>query len=266
MKVLCPTDFSQASVAAARWAVQFVDSLGGGELQLLHCLNVVSRSALFIKMDVVFRERAEEDLRILQTELDKLSDRVQLGAYVVNSDPQSFVPQHAAKHHFDFIVMGTKGLTALKDMTVGSVTAYLMDRSAVPLFVIPETATFQNIQHLVLGVDSHQVKAETIAPLKKLMQASGAKLTVVHASLQDGLGIDYDPLLNLPLERTSYEFFTIDQGESIPASLTAFCQERGGDLLVMVHRRRAWFERLFNNSVVKSKLFQIEMPLLVLPE
>jgi nucleotide-binding universal stress UspA family protein len=266
MKILCPTDFSSTSVAACRWAIKLLDSLGGGSLQLLHCMNVVSRSAIFVKADDIFRERAEEDLKAMQQELSELSERVQIEAYVVNLDPKSFVPDYAERKGYDLIVMGTKGLTALKDMTVGSVTAHLMDRSSVPVLTIPAEAEFTGLRQIILGVDSHRVQPDTLEPLKALLASSKAQLVAVHTTPEDGLAIDYDPFLNLPLEQIRYEFFTIPQGDSIPASLTAFCQERGADLLAMVHRQRSWLERLLNNSVVKSNLFQIQTPLLILPE
>lgn len=265
MKILCPIDFSNASVNACRWAIALLDELGGGQLQLLHCLNVVSRSAMFIKMDVIYRERAEEDLRKLQKELQPLSVAVDVDAYVVNLDPKSFVPEYASKKHFDLVVTGTKGLSALKDMTVGSVTAHLMDHSKVPVLCVPETVSYDGMKVIVLGVDDKKLTSEALAPLAALRKSSNASLQVVHTTPKDDLSVDYDPFLNLPLSEGTFDFQTIHQEESIPEALTAFAVSSEADLLVMIHRRRNWFERLFNNSIAKSELFTIRTPLLILP-
>jgi nucleotide-binding universal stress UspA family protein len=265
MKLLCPTDFSYTSVDACLWAAHLLNSVDGGELELLHCVNVVSRSSMFVNVDDIFLEKAKTDLRELSGELKAIAKKVEIKATVVKNDPKTFIADYTKDKNYDFIVLGTQGLTALKDMTIGSVTAYLIDHTTIPIFVIPQHTTFKTLKTLVLGVDDKINREEILAPLGNLIKATHAKLEVVHTTEDEDLTMDYNSYMNVPLSGLTYNFTTIPQGESIPAALTEFSVDIKADLLVMVHRHRSWFQRLLNNSLTKKGLFFIKLPLLLLP-
>jgi nucleotide-binding universal stress UspA family protein len=265
MKLLCPTDFSDTSVDACVWAAYLLESLGGGEIELLHCINVMSRSSMFVNMDDVFLENAKTDLRELSDELKVITSDVKIKATIVKNDPKTFIADYIKDKTYDFIVLGTKGLTALKDMTIGSVTAYLMDRTTIPLFVIPQNTTFKTLEIFVLGVNGQINSEKVLAPLTRLIKATKAKLEVVHTTKDEALSMDYNSFLNVPIPDVSYNFTTIAQGHSIPEALTEFCADKKADVLIMIHRHRPWFKRLLNNSLAKEGLFLIKTPLLLLP-
>jgi nucleotide-binding universal stress UspA family protein len=266
MKILCPTDFSNCSVNACRWATQFLGNLGGGQLELLHCINIVSRSAMFIKLDDVYRERAEEDLSELIKALQAITPLVAITAKVVKSDPKNFLPDYLKRKDFDLVVTGTKGLTALKDMTVGSVTAHLIDRSEVPVLTIPAKSAYTPVKQLVLGVDNQSlVKKDALAPLLKMLDRSTAQLQVVHTLKEEESASELHPEVAAELAGVSYQFSNISANNSVAQALTQFCHSHDADILVLVHRQRQWWERLFYNSLTKSSLFEIELPFLIIP-
>ncbi|MGH1437264.1 MAG: universal stress protein [Lewinella sp.] len=264
MNILCPIDFSNTSVKACGWAARFLQQTGGGKLQLLHCVNVVSRSAMFIKMDDIFKEQAENDFKELLPKVRALAPDVEVSANIVFRDPKTFIPDYAGHHKFDLIVNGTKGLTALKDITVGSVTAYLMDRSPVPLLTIPEEADFRPVQKIILGVDSEVTEAAAFQTIINLARKAKAELVFVNTN-EDITSIEETEAFTLQIEGISSKGFVIPQGVSIPQTLTDFSVEQEADILVLIHRKRQWYERLFKTSVAKEELFKIKTPLLILP-
>lgn len=263
MRVLCPVDFSSASITACGWAARLLQTIGGGELELLHCINVVSRSAMFIKMDNVFREQAEADFQTLVPKLNKLAPAIKLVSTVVNQDPKVYILSVLKKRNYDLIVTGTKGLSALKEMTVGSTTAFLMNHTSTPLVSIPDDYEFQGINKIVIGVDEEVSHAEALSPVLELARKCGAVLVFINTTA-DQSEVDVASY-KLPLEGIPNEVLSIPLQESIPQTLTTYCEANQGDLLVMVHRRRHWLERLFRTSLTKEKLFNINTPLFILP-
>jgi nucleotide-binding universal stress UspA family protein len=264
MKILCPVDFSSTSVKACGWAARFLEQMGGGTLELLHCVNVVSRSTMFLKMDNIFKEQAETDFKALLPKVRALAPSVEVSAKIVIRDPKTFIPDYAGHYNFDLIVNGTKGLTALKDMTVGSITAYLMDRSTVPLLTIPEEAEFRPVQKIILGVDSKVTEVAAFQEVIDLARAVKAELIFVNTS-EEVSNPEEIEAFTLEIEGISSKGFVIPQGSSIPQALTKFSIEQQADILVMIHRKRQWFERLFKTSITKEELFEIKTPLLILP-
>lgn len=265
MNLLCPTDFSNASVNACRWAVHFLDQLGGGTLRILHCIDVISRSAMFINLSEIYRERAEADLRDLAEALQPISAKVQIRTQAVQNDPKSFITDHTNRHGYDLVVTGTKGLSALKNMTVGSVTAYLMEHVRAPVLAVPDERAFRPVHRIVLGVENkNEIEEAPLKPLLQLLGRTEGELYVAHVELKGGVS-SVDTTRSVAIGQATYPFFTLREGGSVPEALNQFSVARDADMLVMVHRRRAWFARLFHASVTKAELFDIQVPLLILP-
>lgn len=266
MKLLCPTDFSNTSVNACLWATKFLNSLGGGELELLHCINLSSRSPIFLNKDDLLKEYAEKDLNQLLAELKSAGPKVRFGWKIIKSDPKSFVPSYIKQADFDMIVLGSKGMTALKEMTVGSVTAHLMDRIHLPLIVIPPDVDFQKIETIVLGVDEKPDTEEALRPLVQLVKKTRAQLELVH-TYKETAGVEPANLsVHVPLDHLSYKFTNVPQGKSVPLTLMDFSVSKGADLLVLLHEHRTWWQRLFVNSLSRTELFDLRRPLMLLPE
>lgn len=263
MRILCPIDFSSASINACGWAARLLEQLGGGDLVLLHCINVVSRSALFIKVDDVFREQAENDFKTLIPKVKRIAPSVSIKAEIANQDPKIFILAYLKKRSFDLIVTGTKGLSALKEMTVGSTTAFLMDHSRVPLIAIPDEYKFNRLKSIVVGLDEEASHTEALTPVLKLARLAGAEITFVNTT--SDLEETEMAAEALPMEGISNQVLSIRLKESIPKTLTNYCLEQDADLLVMVHRKRPWLERLFKTSLTKEELFEIQTPLFILP-
>jgi nucleotide-binding universal stress UspA family protein len=264
MKILCPVDFSNISVHACEWAARFLEQTGEGELELLHCINVVSRSTMFLKMDDVFVEQADNDFKELLPKIKALAPKVQVTSKVFIRDPKTFIAGYAEHHKFDFIVNGTKGLTALKDMTVGSVTAYLMDRSSVPVLTIPENTSFRPVKKIVLGIDSKPTDGETFQLIIDLARKLETELIFVNTG-EEITTTEETETFTMDIEGISSTGYVIPQGDSIPEALTKFSVEQEADIMAVIHRKRHWYQRLFNTSVAKQELFEIQKPLLILP-
>ena len=263
MKILCPVDFSSASINACGWAARFLEQQGGGELELLHCINVVSRSAMFIKLDDVFREQAEADFKALLPKIRELAPSVTIKAKIANQDPKLYILSFLKGRDFDLIVTGTKGLSALKEMTVGSTTAFLMDNTSIPLVAVPDEYKFAGLRKIVVGMDKEASHVDALLPIVPIAQKSGAEVLFVNTT---------DDADEVAAKEQSLDFsgvpnrvLSIPTGESIPKALSQFSLEESGDLLVMIHRRRPWLERLFKSSLTKEELFDIKTPLLILP-
>lgn len=266
MKLLCPTDFSNTSVNACRWATQLLDSLGGGTLELLHCINLSSRSPIFLNKDELLKDYTKKDLEQLLAELRPLAPRVNFSWKIKKSDPKSFIAAYINQHDFSMVVMGSKGMTALKEMTVGSVTAHLMDHIHIPMFVIPPETTFQRIKTVVLGVDEKPDTEKSLLPLVQLIKQTHAQLELVH-TYKEKVGMEHQDLsVHVPLDHLPFKFSNVPQGKSIPLTLMDFTMEKGADLLVLLHEHRTWWERLFVNSLSRTELFDLRKPLMLLPE
>ncbi len=265
MKILCPIDFSETSISATDWTVKYLTKLGGGTVEFLHCINLTSRAGMFLKMDDVLTEWAERDMKDLIAKYQTTSDGIKILSKVVVLDPKSFISSYATQNNFDWIVVGTQGLTALKDITVGSVTEYIINKSEVPVIAVPKRTDLEGIEVVVLGLDQvSRNEEQAIRRIVEVCLANQAKLLLVHFRQSER-----DPQLMAPTFLAEYpdlswHFEEREATGDLVGLLNTYCRENQADLLCLIHQRRKWWQRVFTKSLSKSELFRLEIPLLVL--
>ncbi len=117
-KVCCAVDFSDASRAAFRAAVQVALKFGA-ELTLLH---VGARDARLAEMK---RDAERDGVRV------SLSEEA-------GNDPAKTIVEFANKGAFDMIVMGTRGLTGRAASFAGSVAEAVVRQAHCPVMTLHE--------------------------------------------------------------------------------------------------------------------------------
>ncbi len=267
IRVLAPIDFSSASVNSANYAAKFIESLGGGILELIHCINIQRRAGMFLRIDDVLKEQASQDLARLAKDIIDRSVGVDIAIKVTNNDPKTYLASYILKEKFDYVVMGTKGLSAIKEVTIGSVTDYLMNKIDTPIIVVPDGVEYLGLSRLVIGVDDRPMKRRSLfQPVINILDQLGSRLFLVHISEKNDHPMEYDPRLDDYLEGYNYTFDRLNLEGSITDTLYKYCGEVHANMLCMIHRKTNWFTRLLIASSTKSGLFDIRLPLLVLPQ
>lgn len=264
MKVLCPVDFSEVSLNAVEWVARFLNSLGGSEIKLVNFIYIKRRASMFMHLDSVFLDRAKEDMTELEKHLAIVAPRVKISSGIYSSNPKEGIIS-VSKEGFDLIVTGTTGLTALKDMTIGSVTAYLMQNNPIPVLTIPGEARFEGVSKIALAVDDELVhRLSSLSLLRDLCVDTDARLEVIHVTQPDESPFEYDPGIDIYFRDLNFEYKRIPLIDSLTESINNYCKQANVDALCMLHRKRNWFSSLTHRSTSKSELFRLEVPLLIM--
>ncbi len=135
-RILCPTDFSEASVKAFETA-KALAGLFSSELMVLHILpsHVIEE-----RVDrKIYGDRAREELLV------RAKDG--LGSFLKNSgvedsgvieegDPYREISSFSLEHNADLIVIGARGLSSLKGMLIGSVSDAVLKSSPCPVLMV----------------------------------------------------------------------------------------------------------------------------------
>lgn len=145
-RILCPTDFSEASAAAERLAVTMARSLGS-ELVLLH---VASETPLWRESVAMAQVRAVFEAQ-RKWAADTLAARcagpagqgVSARWLLKTGVPWQEIVQAAAAEGAEMIVMGTHGRTGLDRLLVGSVTERVVRQAPCPVLTVPPAAARQ---------------------------------------------------------------------------------------------------------------------------
>ena len=137
-KVLVAYDGSASSRKALDLARSIGEQDADVELVLVHVVKLYSSGAAGVGMDTVFVADAEP----VREELQQVADALRNPASVrllKGSSPADLIVRCAEDEGCDLIVMGSRGLGALRGI-LGSVSSHVLREAAVPVLIVKQRA------------------------------------------------------------------------------------------------------------------------------
>lgn len=132
--ILCPVDFSPASLSAVEMAVGEA-KLRDATLDLMHVwqpgVEYVGEGPPIPFAGEVPRQRIKSDLAGLKVDLPR--DRVRL--HVTSDDPSTDIVELAARLHSELVVMGTHAHRGIRHWFVGSVCKNVLRHAPCPVLI-----------------------------------------------------------------------------------------------------------------------------------
>jgi nucleotide-binding universal stress UspA family protein len=138
-KILVPYDFSDTSGQAVRHASAWADALGAS-LTLLHIVEPVVYPE-FYAVDVMSDEMMDRLAAGAEEALDKAAAELtggEVATEVATGKAARAIVNFADPDTYDLVVMGTRGLSGLEQVLLGSVAESVLRRSRIPLLSIPQ--------------------------------------------------------------------------------------------------------------------------------
>ena len=270
--ILVPVDFSQTSVNAARYALQFARQ-SGGKLMLLHAF--LSPSALPMQGDVQLTEeglwqRNQEELKKLAGILSEADNFVKVEFMQLRGTVTEAVMQFEDTIQTLLVVMGITGAGKISESFIGSNTLAVARRTALPVIIVPDNAQWQPITDVGLTTDFKDV-IDTIPEkkIKEMLAVLGSRLHVLNVDFQDREWTDDTPFQS-GLVETMFEHYHpashFIQHENIAQGLSDYALKNGIELLIAIPKKHNLLDRLFSKSYTKELVFHSKVPVLVMHE
>jgi nucleotide-binding universal stress UspA family protein len=140
-KILCPTDFSENSEHAMKYALALA-TLSQAQLELFHVVEPISypqstelfepvldEVELTMKMGVAFQKQLEDQVDALKEVYPKIAGKLVTGNTFLEII-------RAARDDVDMIVMGTHGRTGLAHVLIGSVAERVVREAPCPVLTV----------------------------------------------------------------------------------------------------------------------------------
>lgn len=141
-KILVPTDCSEYSKPALRYAVEFMRQfkasctlLTVADDRYLDFLGpAYFPEEMFIDIELKLLEQAED--RLKQFSSDLVPDDLTVELSAVRGEPSMEIIQYAKNNDIDMIIMGTHGHTGFSHILLGSVTDKIVRYSPCPVLTV----------------------------------------------------------------------------------------------------------------------------------
>ena len=274
-RILFPTDFSETSKNAFVYAMNLADSLNA-ELIVLHVYDLpnLNIGRMANTMQEVYDSIELENFENLKDEipvLRKIAEEhgfsgLKISTILKKGDLVWAIRDTVKSDKIDFLVMGTKGATGLKEVFLGSNTGAVITETEVPTFGIPEAAKFKSIKNIVFTTRFRMKDVKALKKVKEIAHHLGADVHCLYVKT------DKSDIKDVVLEDWKLLFakdnimFHIIENNNIQKSILEFSTSHDVDMLAMLNHKRGFFEELFKQSITQQLAYHTQVPLLAIPE
>lgn len=273
--ILLPTDFSENSINAMRYALQlFRDTRCS--FFLVHTFTPAAYHSgkafnNFTSVELVQanRKAASEEIKAVRDKLIREfnnpnhSFQWSVDFNLLTSKINSMVKNK----QIDLILMGTQGATGAREIFLGTQTMYTIKKVKIPVLAVPSGYSFKKPENLLFATDYKILREEDLKLMKFFIRLCSGKLHVLNVFTEQGM--EEEQRLN---QRKIAEYFEdkkpvfhLTEGNDIPEAVEAFQKKNHIDLIFMVHKKHSFFENILFKPVINQLVYHTSIPFLVIP-
>ena len=271
--ILYATDYSDNSIAALQFAYSLSKKVKG-KLFVLHIFDhsvtIASTVSLSYSRKEVkaFKEHKERLYSFCEEHLGVEPDNSNVTLKVKEGTPTwESIINSANELKVDFIVVGKKGESAIKEAILGSTTSTLIEKSDCPVLAIPEKVSRKEIKTIAYAAALEEADLLAIERLLGMAKQFKASIHVVHISTKsEYAGEDQMEWFKEMLQqKINYDklYFELRFSEDVFISLKQYLNEIDPNMLVMLERQgHSLIKSIWHRDIVKRMLIESKFPLM----
>jgi nucleotide-binding universal stress UspA family protein len=264
--ILVPTDFSETSRNATKYAVSLAQSFDATVILInVVAPPVIIDDSIFASVMVTQAEIIDESKKLMEQEIEAFSKKY--AVKVIGSVSEGYASDIISELPADLIVMGMKGQEK-SNSVFGSTTTTVIRNSTYPVFVIPQEAVYKQAEHITLAADfDAEIEMDSYAVLLALAEKFNSHIDIVNVQ-KNASSMNQEKVIgkmqtNVAFSKLNHKFHSINE-KNVEEGINKFIEQSSADILAMVAQKHTLFERLFGKVHTKAMSYQTKIPLLVL--
>ena len=276
-KILFPTDFSATSNNAFLYALKLAENLNA-EVVTLHVYELPIMDSNFINVPL-YQVEVYQSLEL--NSFENYKDQIPVLRQIAEDNKMEHIPisnimeqgelvpnilELVKLQHFDYVVMGTKGATGMKETFFGSSTASIMTGTNACVLGIPDGLRYSPITKIGFTTQFQDDDLKALHRVVEIAKRFGAEIDCLYVKTAAN-HVNEVRIANWELIFTDEKVrFHILDNNKVEETIIDFIEQNGISMLAMLNHRRGFWDRLFHTSLTKKLAFHIKVPLLVLHE
>ncbi len=274
--ILLPTDFSDNSWNAVQYAVElFKDEKCN--FFLLNTYTPMIYNVEFMEVNTANIGLIESVHDISKNNLKKLQDKIENKFKNPNhtfSRVSSFntltneIEELHKSNVMDYIIMGTKGATGLKEVLFGSNAVHVIKNAKCPVLAVPSGFVFEAPNEILFPSDYEvSFNEKRVKQIVEIANSYHSRVNILNASFGYDLSEKQEnnrQKLEELFENIAHLFHSVGNQNVIEA-IANFQLKVHINLLIMINNKHSFFENLFFKSKINQIGFHLNIPFLVIP-
>lgn len=252
-RILVPVDFSKESENAAQVAVNIVKKCDG-TLYLLHMLELPETTEFMISNQIeptFFMDMATKRFKTF-LELPFLKS-VNVKTNILFYKAFNGIQDEAKALKIDLIVMGSKGVSGIEEIIIGSNTEKVVRNAEVPVLVIKESSKNFNIKHMVFASDFALTGRKSFQKVIDFANFFEARIHLLYVNTIHNFETTEESNAHIQAYIKGFNFYnyliTIYNANSVEKGILDFSKSIKADLIALNTSGRGGLSKLFNGSI-----------------
>lgn len=276
--ILIPTDFSDNAWNALVYGISF--------FKKTHCtfhivhINAINtnssgEAAMYVSPDLLEKTilaESREKLKVLIKKVEKLplNTKHYFKTQAIYGFLTDQLKDQVKEKNIELIIMGTKGSSGLKAVSIGSNTGNVITKVPCTIMAVPESATYESVKEIGFPSDlnlAYEIKV--LDTIKDIILLKNSALRLLYiSSKREELNTNQIKIKNLLLDyfkETECTFHEVT-GKKIDESVQCFTESRNLDMLIMVAKNLNFLESILFRPTVERISYHTKVPFLVIHE
>ena len=274
--ILIPTDFSESAATAIRYAVALAVHIKAGKLVLYNTYampipastttTATDMSFSFVETDS-FRKISEDELQKSKAlAMSLCPPEIQVETLSDYGFVEQQINEAIQKVGADLIIMGIENIGALEEVLAGSSAIHVVHHTHTPVLLVPPGAQWQPVNNIAWACDYKNLnKATPVWNIKPLLQATGAKLHIVHNDPEHKQSTEALAASRQQIQEwfagTDVTFALLEE-KDLKEAINHYVLANRIDMLIAIPKKHSWLESLFAPSHTKQLAFSAHVPIL----
>ncbi|OLO26260.1 universal stress protein [Alkalihalophilus pseudofirmus] len=135
-RILLPADGSEHSIRAAEKAIAIAKGTNEAMVTVLYVVDGNISKADVLKNWDALGIASQRKAKLSAIEQQAKTEKIKYEIKIVRGEPGAAIVKYANDHHYDLIVMGSRGLNVLQEMVLGSVSHKVAKRAHCPVMIV----------------------------------------------------------------------------------------------------------------------------------
>ncbi|MDH4092846.1 MAG: universal stress protein [Cyclobacteriaceae bacterium] len=268
-KILVPCDFSEQAISAFRFALDLARQ-SNREVHLLHVIELPVMHDSMLMPTLSFeatllkelRENAEEQFTRIK---EKYAADTFLVSKVTFGYTSMMILDYIEEVGIEFVVMGTKGVSGLRELLIGSNAEKIVRRAACPVITVRKDSEFHTIKSIVFPNSLEENQEDLVSHVKALQDFFHATLHVVWINTPGNFTSDSITMIRLEdfARRFKLKDYTLNIFNDAyeESGVMNFAHKLKADLIAMGTHGRKGLNHVLSGSVAEDVVNHIDCPI-----
>jgi len=176
-----------------------------------------------------------------------------------------------AKQHVLMAIIAMHNANSLNTFLLGDHASEIIDNAGCPVLIVPYQAPFKAYKKIAFATDLTHNGPDVLHSLYGITKYFDSEILITHVADGGTANIEKEHIIkhffNQETAPINYPkiYYRAIQSKNVIAGLDWLAEHTDIDLMVLVHRKRNFFQKLFDSSVTQKLADHLTKPMLVFP-